>query len=143
MEKERKQFSMSLLVRILLGILIVVSLGIFANSTMRYNELQKEERELEEVLNNLIEARQDLEEAMGSSKEVEKLLSDYEYYRSVLESGTPTGETLMDLEEQLERLRSLLQTSKYKDYISNVARERLGLYFPDEEIIYHGYNTAD
>ena len=70
MEKERKQFSMSLLVRILLGILIVVSLGIFANSTMRYNELQKEERELEEVLNNLIEVRQDLEEAMGSSKEV-------------------------------------------------------------------------
>ena len=49
----------------------------------------------------------------------------------------------MDLEEQLERLRSLLQTSKYKNYISNVARERLGLYFPDEEIIYHGYNTAD
>ncbi len=142
MAKEKKQFSMSLLVRILLSVLIVVSLGIFANSMMRYNELQKEEKELEEALNNLIAARQDLEEALGSGEEVERLLSDYERYQEMLASGTPTGETLLELEERLAELRALLQTSKYKDYISNIARERLGLYFPDEEIVYNGHNAS-
>ena len=54
-DKNKKQFSLTLLVRTLLGVLVVTSFVIFANSIMRYNALLEEQKELEELLNELNE----------------------------------------------------------------------------------------
>ena len=141
MEREkRKQFSLSLLIRILLGVIVVVSIGIFANSLMRYNELVEEEKKLELILNNLIETREELIELLGSGERVEELLSDYQQYQEILASDTVEGEALELLEEQLEELRELINSSENKEYIVRIAKDRLGLYFPDEEIIYNDQN---
>lgn len=95
-DKNKKQFSLTLLVRVLLGVLVVTSIGIFANSVMRYNSLMEEQRALEEELSNYREMREELEELLNSE-------ADY-------------------------------------DYIVKIAKEKLGLYFPDEEIYYNDIN---
>ena len=43
----KKQFSLSLMVRIFLALLVVVSAVVFVSSAMRYNELQAKKEELE------------------------------------------------------------------------------------------------
>ena len=95
-QEKKKQFSLTLLMRVLLGVLVVVSIGIFANSVMRYNTLLEEQRELEAKL------------------------SEYE--------------------EMKEELQALLNEGYDYDYIVKVAKERWGLYFPDEEIFYNDRN---
>ena len=85
-----------MLVRVLVGVLVVTSIGIFANSVMRYNALMEEQRALEEELSNYREMREELEELLNSE-------ADY-------------------------------------DYIVKIAKEKLGLYFPDEEIYYNDIN---
>lgn len=95
-DKNKKQFSLSLLVRVLLGVLVVTSIGIFANSVMRYNALMEEQRALEEELSRYQDMREELEELLNSDK-------DY-------------------------------------DYIVKIAKEKLGLFFPDEEIYYNDIN---
>lgn len=82
--------------RVLLGVLVVVSIGIFANSVMRYNALLEEQRELEEKLADYQEMKEELQELLNS---------DYDY-----------------------------------EYIVKIAKEQLGLYFPDEEIFYNDRN---
>jgi cell division protein FtsB len=77
-------------------VLVVTSIGIFANSVMRYNSLMEEQRALEEELSNYREMREELEELLNSE-------ADY-------------------------------------DYIVKIAKEKLGLYFPDEEIYYNDIN---
>ena len=95
MSKEpKKQFSLTLLMRVLLGVLVVVSIGIFANSVMRYNALLEEQRELEHKLASYEEMKEELQELLNS---------DYDY-----------------------------------EYIVKIAKEQLGLYFPDEEIFIMG-----
>lgn len=97
MSKEpKKQFSLTLLMRVLLGVLVVVSIGIFANSVMRYNALLEEQRELEHKLASYEEMKEELQELLNS---------DYDY-----------------------------------EYIVKIAKEQLGLYFPDEEIFYNDRN---
>lgn len=88
--QKKKQFSLSLLARVLLGMLVVVSIGMFANSVMRYNALLEEQKALEEDLANYRRAREELQELLDSDM-------DYEY-------------------------------------IVKIAKEKLGLYFPDEEM---------
>ena len=139
-KEKKKQFSLSLLIRVLLGVIVAVSIGIFANSMMRYNALLDEERELEKIVTNLVELREELNDLMGSAEEVDALLSDYELYQSLLNTGTAEGDTLRELEAKLEELRALIKSSENKDYIVKIAKERLGLYFPDEEIIYNDKN---
>ena len=82
--------------RVLLGVLVVVSIGIFANSVMRYNALMEEQRELENKLASYEEMKEELQELLNS---------DYDY-----------------------------------EYIVKIAKEQLGLYFPDEEIFYNDRN---
>ena len=82
--------------RVLLGVLVVVSIGIFANSVMRYNALLEEQRELEHKLASYEEMKEQLQELLNS---------DYDY-----------------------------------EYIVKIAKEQLGLYFPDEEIFYNDRN---
>ena len=86
----KKQFSLTLLMRVLLGVLIVVSIGVFANSVMRYNALLEEQRALERELAEYREMKEELQELLDSDM-------DYEY-------------------------------------IVKIAKEQLGLYFPDEEM---------
>ena len=95
-QEKKKQFSLTLLMRVLLGVLVVVSIGIFANSVMRYNALLEEQRELEEKLADYQEMKEELQELLNS---------DYDY-----------------------------------EYIVKIAKEQLGLYFPDEEIFYNDRN---
>ena len=82
--------------RVLLGVLVVVSIGVFANSAMRYNALLEEQRELESQLASYQEMKEELQELLNSEM-------DY-------------------------------------DYIVKVAKERWGLYFPDEEIFFNDRN---
>lgn len=139
-KENRKQFSLSLLIRILLAVMVVVSIGIFANSLMRFNELQREEKKLEEALHNLLETREELNELMGSAESVKALLSDYERYQEAMESDSDLKDALIDWEARKAALQELINESDNKEYIVRIAKERLGLYFPDEEIIYNDGN---
>jgi len=82
--------------RILLGVLIVVSIGIFANSAMRYNELLKEQEALEEELEEYREMKEELAELMNSDLDYETIV--------------------------------------------RIAKERWGLYLPNEEIFQNDRN---
>lgn len=91
-QERKKQFSLTLLTRVLLGVLVVVAIGIFANSLMKYNALMEEKRELERKLEQYIEASEELQELLNSGEDYETIVK--------------------------------------------IAKEQLGLYFPDEEIFY-------
>ena len=141
MQKEpKKQFSLSVMLRIFLVLIVVISIGIFANSVMKYNALLEEQQELERVLNLINENIEELEERLGSGEQVQQLLNDYESYQQMIESGSEIGMTLEEIEALKTRLRELINDSENKDYIVRVAKERLHLYFPDEEIYYNDQN---
>ena len=85
MQKASKtQFSLSLLVRIFLGLLVVISIGICARSIMQYNELNREAEELERALEELGQTREELIECLGSADEVKRILSDYQAYKELV-----------------------------------------------------------
>ena len=94
--EKKKQFSLSLMMRILLGVLVVVSIGIFAGSVMRYNALIEEQKALEAQLQKY--------------------------------------------EELKEELQELLNSDMDRDYIIKIAKEQMGLYFPDEELFINDRN---
>ena len=71
-DKNKKQFSLTLLVRVLLGVLVVTSIGIFAYSVMRYNALMEEQKALQDQLSRYHEMREELEEILNSE-------ADYDY----------------------------------------------------------------
>ena len=91
-----KQFSLTLLIRVLLVTLVLVSVGIFLNSVMKYNAM------------------------MAEIEKMEKQQASYE--------------------ELCEELQELLNSEQDPDYIVRIAKEKLGLYFPDEEIFYNDRN---
>ena len=141
MKKENKQqFSLSLLMRIFLGLLVVVSIGVFANSVMYYNDLNREAEALQDALEDLRETRAELEVLLGSAEAVNRLLKDYETCQAILNSGTQAGDILSEYQARLEEIRELLNSSENRDYITRVARDELGLYFADEEIFYNDIN---
>ena len=138
MQKASKtQFSLSLLVRIFLGLLVVISIGICARSIMQYNELNREAKELERALEELGQTREELIECLGSADEVKRILSDYQAYKELVEADNATAETLEEYQAQLDYIRSLLNSSKNRNYITKIAKDELNLYFADEEIIYN------
>ncbi len=65
----KKQFSLSLMVRIFLAVLVVVSIVVFVSSTMRYNELLKQKEELEQTKNELTEEKEELKELTEADKD--------------------------------------------------------------------------
>ena len=136
----KKQFSLSLLMRIFLGLLIVISIGIFARSIMQYNELNREAEQLEAALDDLHEIRAELIEDLGSAEELKRILADYEAYNELIDAGTATSENLEEYQAQLDYIREILNSSKNKDYIVKIAKNELNLYFADEEIIYNDIN---
>lgn len=113
---------------------------VFANSVMKYNAMVEEQKELEELLNELNEDIEELEDLLGSGEEVQKLLNDYESYQEIINSNNEIGYTLEEIEEKRERLKQMIESSDNKDYIVRIAKDRLGLYFPDEEIFYNDKN---
>ena len=84
------------MMRILLGVLVVVSIGVFAGSVMRYNAMMEQQKELEARLDKYEELKEELQELLDSDM-------DYEY-------------------------------------IVKIAKEQLGLYFPEEEIFINDRN---
>ena len=139
-EKAKKQFSLSLLMRIFLGLLVVISVGICARSIMQYNELNREAEALENALDELGETRAKLIEDLGSADRLKYVLADYQAYKELVESDTVLAEDLVEYQTQLDRIREILNSSKNKDYIVKIARDELNLYFADEEIIYNDIN---
>ena len=138
--KEKKQFSLSLLMRIFLGLLVIISIGICARSIMQYNELNREAEQLETALDMLHEMRAELIQDLGSADELNRILKDYNAYNELIDAGTATSEALEEYQTQLDYIRDLLTSSKYKDYIVKIAKDELNLYFADEEIIYNDIN---
>ena len=65
-ENKKKQFSLSLLVRIFLAVIVVVSIAVFVNSVMRYNELRSEQEALEQTKSELTEEKEELQELSES-----------------------------------------------------------------------------
>ena len=139
-EKTKSQFSLSLLVRIFLGLIVVISIGICARSIMQYNELTREAEQLEEALVELKDIRAELIEDLGSADELKRILADYQAYNELINSGTATSDVLAEYQMQLDYIRELLNSSKNKDYIVKIAKDELNLYFADEEIIYNDIN---
>lgn len=119
---------------------VVISIVVFANSVMKYNALVEEQEELEQILNGLNENIEELEELLGSGAEVERLLNDYEAYQQMLREGGEVGLTLEEIEQKKAKIKEMIESSENKEYIVRVAKERLDLYFPDEEIYYNDQN---
>ena len=70
MAKTRKtQFSLSLMVRIFLAGLVVVSIVVFISSAMRYNELLKQKEELEATKNQLTDEKEELKELVDAEQD--------------------------------------------------------------------------
>ena len=138
--QNKKQFSLSLLMRIFLGLLVVISIGICARSIMQYNELNREAQELEEALVELQEIRAELIQDLGSADELKHILNDYEAYNELMNSKTATSENMAEYEEQLEYIRELLHASKNREYIEKIAKKELNLYFADEEMFFNDIN---
>ena len=64
------------MVRIFLAVIVVVSIVVFVNSVMRYNELRGEQEELEQTKTELVEekeALQELSDSKGSENYVVKM----------------------------------------------------------------------
>ncbi len=135
--QRKKQFSLGLIVIIFLAATALISIGVFINSVMYYNQLNKEAEELEKSLTALYETRAELEDMLGSAEELNKLLSDYRKCQDVLASGTAEGEILDQYKRRMSEVKELLNSSKNKDYIAKIAKDELNLYFADEKIFHH------
>ena len=127
--------------RILLGLLVVVSIGVFANSVMRYNQLKDEENQLKEMLDSLNLEIERLNELLHSAEQVEELLKNYAEYQEMLRERDP------ELAASIEMIRAkkaeideMLASSENRAFIEQIAREQCELFYPDEEIIYNDRN---
>ena len=118
--------------------MVIVSLVIFANSVMKYNKLVEEEKQLEAIVYDLRVLKEKLTVSAGSADRLSYILSDYEEYQRIINSGTEKelASQLVELELKKKELDELLNNSENKEYIIEIARQQLGLYFPDEEIYY-------
>ena len=138
-ENTKKQFSLSMLVRIFLAVIVVVSIIVFANSVMRYNQLREEEAELQALVDELTLMKEELTILVGSSEELSRILSDYAEYKRLLESGSALGIHLAELEIKKAELVEFFNKAENKEYIIQQVKS-LGLYFPDEEIFFTNSN---
>ena len=134
---QKKQFTLSLTVKIFLIAMVLISIGVFANSIMRYNQILAETEDLEKKLTSLYTTRAELVEMIGSSEKLNDLLSDYRQCQELINSGTLEGEKLDEYKTRMEDVKKLLDSSENKDYISRIAKDELDLYFSDEKIFYN------
>ena len=132
---KKKQLSLSLVIRISLAILAVISVGVFATSIMKYNQLRKEEKELEKKLAQYEELMADLEAKSGSAAKLGQVLAEYKTYKSLKHDMFEDSAARAECEAILERIDKLLEDPETRDYLIKLAREN-GLAFPDETIYY-------
>ena len=141
MQKEKRQFSLTLLMRILLALLIVVSIGVFANSVMRYNQLKDEERRLSAMLDDLNLEIERFHDHLDSAEQVEELLDNYSEYQEMLKQTDPElAATVEEIQAKKAEIDAMLANSKNREYIEEIARKQCNLFYPDEEIIYNDRN---
>ena len=69
MSERKKQYSLTLLLRVFLTILIIVSIAVFIGGVMRFNELKREQEALEKNRDALIEEKEELQELLGSEND--------------------------------------------------------------------------
>ncbi len=120
---------------------MVVSIGVFANSVMRVNQLKEEERELTEMLRSLNEKIEELNELLDSGDEIRELLTQYSEYREMLRETDPAlAATIEEIQAKKAAIDALLASSKNREYIERIARDECSLFYPDEEIIYNDRN---
>ena len=124
-----------------MALLVVVSIGVFANSVMRYNQLKDEEKQLKEMLESLNLEIERLNELLHSAEQVEELLKNYAEYQEMLRERDP------ELAASIEMIRAkkaeideMLASSENRAFIEQIAREQCELFYPDEEIIYNDRN---
>ena len=128
--------------RILLAILVVVSVGVFANSVMRYNQLKDEEQQLSALLEELNFEIERLTELLDSAEEVEELLKNYSEYREMIEETDPElAATVEEIRAKKAEIDEMLASSDNREYIEQIARDQCNLFYPDEEIIYNDRNN--
>ena len=132
-QKTKKQFSLSILMRIFLAVIVVVSLVVFANSVMKYNELVEKEEKLEQLVGDLCVLREELNITKEAVKRLSDTIEDYEEYKSLMEQE---GVLASQIQEKKQEIQELLNDPDISEYIKQTAREKLGLYFPDEEIFF-------
>ena len=65
----KKQFSLRLMVRIFLALLVVVSAVVFVSSAMRYNELQAKKEELEATRDQLTGEKEEMQELVNADQD--------------------------------------------------------------------------
>ena len=65
----KKQFSLSLMVRIFLALLVVVSAVVFVSSAKRYNELQAKKEELEATRDQLTGEKEEMQELVNADQD--------------------------------------------------------------------------
>ena len=66
--------------RIFLAVIVVVSLAVFVNSVMKYNELLAEQQELEQTKAELVEEKEELQElsdSKGTKGYIEKMAKKF------------------------------------------------------------------
>lgn len=127
--------------RVFLAVIVVVSLVVFANSVMRYNKLMEEEEKLEAIVNDLRVLKEELVITAGSAERLSEILSDYDEYKKMLNTETELGSQLAQLDMKRAELQEMLDDPEISDYIKKIAKEKLGLYFPNEEIFYSNTNN--
>ena len=135
-QKAKKQFSLSILMRVFIAVIVIVSLVVFANSVMKYNKLTEEEEQLEKIVSELRVIREELIITAGSAERLSEILSNYDEYKRLMNEGTELSSQLARLEMMRIELQEMLNDPEVSDYIKRLAREKLGLYFPDEEIFF-------
>lgn len=122
--------------RVFIAVIVIVSLVVFANSVMKYNKLTEEEEQLEKIVSELRVIREELIITAGSAERLSEILSNYDEYKRLMNEGTELSSQLARLEMMRIELQEMLNDPEVSDYIKRLAREKLGLYFPDEEIFF-------
>ena len=132
-QEGKKQFSLTLILRVFLVLIVVVSVVVFANSVMKYNELVEKEEKLEQLVGDLCVLREELNITKEAVKRLSDTIEDYEEYKSLMEQE---GVLASQIQEKKQEIQELLNDPDISEYIKQTAREKLGLYFPDEEIFF-------
>lgn len=136
METEKKlRFNLSLSIKIFLCILVLLSVGVFATSVMKYNRLQEEKRELQKKLDQYEELMADLKRESGSAEKLHEILTEYKTYKALKAESVSDPTVREACEAILQKIDLLLEDPETRAYLIQLAREN-GLAFPDEIIYY-------
>ena len=117
--------------RVLLALLVVVSIGVFANSVMRYNQLKDEEHRLSAMLTDLNLEIERLNDLLDSAEQVEELLQNYsEYQEMLMETDPELAATIEEIHAKKAEIDAMLASSDNREYIEKIAHQQFLLSTP-------------